>query len=248
MRYDEGSLRASGHDHIIYDGVDLNSYFEVTSFGLEALPPVEPITTQIPGKAGQHYYSRQVGARTITLRLMAKADSSDPLRVAERWRELSPLINKDEPRRLYLDSEMYVDALLTGETSIEFFGERGAVELTFSAFDPYFHGREHTVALKAGDNTFMVVSQCEVWPVVTVTGATAPLRVQNKTTADEVRVPAVGGLPIKIDMENMKAYSGSNYVPVDIEHTDFYSLPANELATIWLSSGSGTLTYEERAL
>lgn len=248
MRYDEGRLRATGHDHVIFDGVDLNDHFEIVAVSTSAYPAVEAVTATVPGMAGLHYYSRSVGAREVTLTLRAVADAPDPFDVIRRWRELSPLLAHDEPRRLYLDDEWYLNAMLTGETPIEFAGDRGSVEVAFTAFDPRFHGRTHEVELTAGDNTFFVVSHTDVWPVITVTGASPPLSVKNTATEDEVRIPTVGGLPVRILMEDMRCYSGSNYVPVDIQYTDFYSLPANQEATIRLSSGTGTLTYEELAL
>lgn len=248
MFYDEGRYRATGHPHIVYDGIDLNDYFEVVSLGGSVLPTVEAVTATVPNKAGQHYYGRRVGARTVTFRLMALAEESDPASVMQAWRDLAPFLNKDEPRPLYIDDEMYLNAVLTGETALEFYGDRGAVEVTFTAFDPYFHGRNHEIALAAGDTSFRVVSLAEVWPYITVTGARAPLRVQNKDTAEEVRVPAVGSAKIEIDMENGKVYSNGNYVPADMQYTDFFSLPPEADVTIWLESGSGTLTYEERAL
>lgn len=247
-RFDEGRIRSSGHDHVIFDGVDLNDHFEIAAVATSAFPSVEPVTANVPGKAGVHYYSRNLGARVVTLTLTARADEDDPFDVIQRWRELSPLLAHDEPRRLYLDDEWYLNAMLTGETPIEFAGDRGRVEVELTAFDPRFHGRTHEVDLAAGDNKFFVTSYTDVWPVITVRGARAPLRVQNKDTADEVRVPTVGSLPVEIRMEDMKCYSGSNYVPVDIQYTDFFTLPPNREATIWLESGTGTLTYEELAL
>lgn len=248
MRFDEGRFRANGRPHIVYDGVDLNDYFEISNFAASVLPNVEAVTTTIPNRAGAHYYGRRVGVREVTFRVTARADEPDPVSVIQTWRTLVPLIAKGEPRRLYLDDDMYLEAMLTGETPLEFIGERGAVDVTFTAFDPYFHGREHEIPLVTGDNSFRVVSLAEVWPVIRVTGASAPLRVQNKTTYEEVRVPAVGSAEIEIRMEDGKVLSGGNYVPADIQHTDFWSLPSQEDATVWLSSGHGTLTYEERAL
>lgn len=249
MRLDSGRRRADGYEHVVFDGVDLNDYFEVVGVQAPAFPPVEPITTAIPGKAGEHYYSRRVGSREVTLRLMALADKSSPLSVIQRWRELTPLITHGEPKRLYLDDEMYLNAMLTGETPLEFLGKRGAVEVTFTAFDPYYHGQWHELPLEAGDNTFQVISQCETWPIIRVSGASAPLRVRDNATYNEVRVPATGSATIEIRMEEMKVFSGSNYVPVDIQYTDFFPLiPQEEDTTIWLSSGTGTLSYEERAL
>lgn len=247
MKYDSGRYRGVGHAYIVYDGIDLNDFFEVVGIGAPVSPTIEPITTTIPGKAGQHYYGRRVGALNLTFRLYARANEADHASVIQRWRELKPLIVKPEPKRLYVDDEMYLMAMLTGDTELEFLDERGAVEVTFTAFDPTYHGREHVIELKEGKNSFWVVSLDEVWPVIRVTGAQAPLQVRDNTTYKEVRVPAVGSATIEIRMEDGKVFANSNYVPVDMQYTDFFSLPPNEDAEIYLSSGSGTLTYEERA-
>lgn len=243
--YDRGRFRGREAKNIVFDGVNLNDYFEVTSLGFDALPSITAVTTDIPGKPGEYYFSRNIGTRTGTLQLSALADDSSPMSVIEKWRELGPLINKSEPRPLYLGNDKYINVMITGETPLEFFGERGLVELKLTAYDPYFHGKTHTVPLVTGDNTFRVLSQCEVWPKISITGAQAPLRVRRKSTYDEVRVPTVGSAKIEIDMENMKVYSGGNYVPVDIQYTDFFSLSPGEVETINLSSGTGTLEYEE---
>lgn len=248
MYYDEGSYRAIGHPHIVYDGIDLNDYFEVVGLGGSVIPSVEAVTATIPNRAGAHYYSRRVGSREVSFRLMARADEPGPVPVIQAWRELAPLINKEEPKRLYIDDEMYLNAVLTGDTALEFVGDRGAVDVTFTAFDPYYHGRVHEIPLATGDNEFHVVSLAEVWPVVRVTGGTSPLQVRYEKTYEEVRVPAVGSAEIEIQMEDGKVFSGANYVPADMQYTDFFSLPPDEDVTVWLSSGSGTLTYEERAL
>lgn len=247
MYYDERRLRANGQDHVIYDGVDLNDYFEVTAFGFNVTPSISAVTATVPDKPGEHFYSRQIGVRKGTIRLTARADDEGPLNVIDKWLQLAPLISKDSPRPLYLDSDKYLNAMLVGETPIEFIGERGSVELSFTAFDPYFHGKEHVIPLETGDNAFLVTSVCEVYPVIRVTGADSPLSVRYNETYDTVRIPTVGSAEIEINMDEMKCYSGGNFVPVDIEVTDFFTLPPGKEATVWLSSGTGTLTYEERA-
>lgn len=249
MRFDGGRMRAEGHEHVVFDGIDLNDHFEITGIQAPVFPAIEAITTKVPGRAGEHYYSASVGVRVVTMTLYARADSDDPFSVIRRWRELSPTLLRDEPRPLYLDDDWYLMAMLTGETPIEFTGERGRVEVEFTAFDPRYFGPVHEIPLKAGANTFLVQSNIEVWPTIRVTGASSPLDVKNALTEDMVRIPAVGAyLPVEIRMEEMKTYSGSNYVPVDIQYTDFFSLPPFQEATIELSSGSGTLTYQELSL
>ena len=247
-RYSEGRFRAVGLPYVIYDGLDLNDYFEIVDVGTSAQPNIETNTATIPGVPGEHYYSRQLGPREVNLRLMARADFNDRPSVIQTWRSLAPLISKDVPKPLYLDDEMYLLAVLTGSTELEFLDDRGAVDVTFTAYDPYYHGRIHEIELKAGETDFRVSSLAEVWPVIKVKGATGTLRVEHVQSGDAVVVPNPGEAEIEIRTEYGRVERSGAYVPVDLAQTDYFSLPPSSDVTISLSSGSGVLVYEERAL
>lgn len=249
MRLDMNRLLASGHRYVVYDGCDLGQEFELLSVAVPVYPEVEPITADVPQKAGSHLYGRKLAARDVTMQLAVRADSRDPLAISQAWREKSPLIFKDEPRPLYLDDEMFINAMAIGSSGMERARDRGIVTVTFRAFDPYFYGPEHTIDLSTSPAVFRVVSQTTVWPTVTVTGASGDLQVRNRTTGDQVVVPDVApGATIRVDMENAKVYANGNFKAPNMELTDFFDLRPGVEYEIILNSGSGTLTYRERAL
>lgn len=242
-------LLASGHRYVVYDGCDLGQEFELLSVAVPVYPEVEPITADVPQVAGTHLYGRKLAARDIVIRLAVRADSRDPLAISQAWREKSPLIFKDEPRPLYLDDEMHINAMAVGSSDLEIARDRGIVTVTLRAFDPYFYGPEHVIALGQSSSVFRVVSQASVWPVVEVTGASGELRVRNKTTGDQVVVPGVvPAAAIRVDMERAKVYANGSFKPPNMEYTDFFELRPGIEYDVTISSGSGTLTYRERAL
>lgn len=245
MRRDELGIRAAGLRHVIYDGVDLADWFEVTALDAPAFAPVTPVTSEVPGKAGVHYHSARTGSIEITLRLMARADRDDPADVLEMWRTLKPLLLKDEPKPLHLDSERYYLAMVTGDFPLEFIGARGAVDVTFTCFDPRLYGAEHVVELEAGTNRLLVLSGDDTWPTIRIRDARGPLTVKDEDTARMVVVPGAGEAEVTIDMEGCKVSSGLGYLPVDVSLTDFFPLRAGSEAHINVSAGSGTLTYRE---
>lgn len=249
MRYKLGQFDATGHEHIIYGDVDLCRTFEVLQISMDLLPGIETITAKIPGRAGSHYYGREIGDRIITLRTSMHAHSRDPLDIFREWRQESPAFWLNGTQKLWLDEEMYLNAMVTGETPLEFLGPRGVVDIQFTCHDPYFHGRTVEVPLKAGENPFKVMSQCETYPTIEVEGASGSVVVTDAVSGHEIVVPNTDHCTI--DTENMKAYVDGRFAPLDMERTDFFSLipgGPNDLAGVTLASGTGTLRYEELAL
>lgn len=246
MRYKLGQLDATGHEHVTFGDTNLSSVFEVLSVTMDAIPSIEPATVRVPGRAGSHYYGREIGDRVLTIRLSLHAHSRDPLDVFREWRQVSPALWRQETQRLYLDEGMYLNAMVTGEFPLEFLGPRGVVDVQFTCYDPYFHGRDMEVPLEAGDNEFMVVSQCETWPTIEVTGASGSVSVTDKGTGQKVVVP--GTDHATIHMETMRATVDGAFKPVDMTQTDFFPLSPEEITTVSLASGEGVLRYQELAL
>lgn len=245
MAIDEQGRRAVGLQHVVFAGIDLSDHFEVMEVQAPAFGSITANTSDVPGKAGVHFHSKDEGPIEIVLRMMARADDENPASVIERWRGLKPLLVHDEPERLHLDSERYYKALVTGDFGLSFMGPRGAVDVTFTCFDPRLFGETHVHALKAGENRLYVRSGSDVWPTVKVTGASPNLQVRNQATYDQVLIPDSGEAEITIDMENCKVASGLGFLPVDLSVSDFFQLRANEEACIYLSSGEGTVEYTE---
>ena len=67
-------------------------------------------------------------------------------------------------------------------------------------------------------------------------------------TGEMVRVAGLTQATVlRIDMANYRCTVNGNYKPADISVTDFWPLEPGT-ATLQLSGGSGTMTYEERYL
>lgn len=245
MRYDMGELLLDGPRRIVYDGHDLGEAFEIIDVETDMHPQVELITSDVPGVAGSHYFSRRVLPRNVTIRLAHKGRSRDKFQIFEEWRDYSSMLAKKEPRRLYLDEARYLNAILEGETPIDFVGDRGLVDVHFTAPDPYFHGETPRVhPIKAGRNRFLVTSLVETWPTITVTGAAGELTVSEEASGLIVTVPNAGGTTV-IDTKRMKAFVDGAFAPVDMEVTDFWPLPGGAECRLTLSQGEGTVEYEE---
>lgn len=249
MRLDMNRLLASGHRYVIYDGHDLGQEFELLSLTVPVHPAITAVTGDIPAKPGTHLYGRRLAPRDITAQLAVRADTRDPLDISRAWRSKIPLVVKDEPKRLYLDDDFYCLAMAVETPSLEIAKDRGIVTITFRCFDPYFYGPTHEVELGRSARVFRPIGQANVWPVVTVTGASGTLQIRNVTTGDQVVIPNVSSsATVTVDMENAKAYVNGEFKPVDMSLTDFFDLEPEREYQITVSSGTGTLSYQERAL
>lgn len=249
MRLDMNRLMARGHDNVTLDGVDLGRYFELLEIDVQPYPDLSAVTTDVPGRVGSHLHGRTLGTRDVDVRLAVRAASRDPLAIDREWRRMSPLLLKDHTVPLHLDDEHGLDVMAVSVSDLERVGDRGIVTVTFRAFDPRFHGPEHSVALSATATRFRTVTQCETWPTVTVTGASGTLQVRNRTTGDQVVVPGVtSSATIVVDMESAKVHANGAFKAVDMNLTDFWSLLPDTEYEVSLSSGTGTLTYREMAL
>ena len=242
------NLDGVGCPGIIYDGVNLSDIFEVHDIQVPLLPSIEAVTQEMAQRPGAYFQSRKVATREITMKLGLNARSRCPLDIYHAWREQSGLLAKPEPRKLFLKEDRYIWAMLTGESGIENLGYRGVAELTFSCFDPFFYGRERTVDLAAGSNQVQVRGGAAAYPVFTVSGVSGAFTLTNSGTGEMVRVAGLTQATVlRIDMTNYRCTVNGNYKPADISVTDFWPLEPGT-ATLQLSGGSGTMTYEERYL
>lgn len=183
------------------------------------------------------------------MELSVKVRDRNPAHTYQEWRELAGFIFKDEPKPMLVDEGKTLYVIATGGSDIERLGYRGISQITFTAFDPYFYGREHEVSVKSGSNTFYVQSAVEVWPVIELTGVSNNLTITNNKTGDKVVIPSgiTSTSKVVINPELTKCTVNGAYVPINLTVTDYFSLPPGE-ANISLSSGSGVLRYKERYL
>ena len=232
-----------GCTRVVYDGVTLSDTFEVHDLRIPVHPKITPAEMTAAERPGSYFCSRKIATRDIVMKLAVNAGSRCPVDIADAWREVAPLVTKDEPKKLYL-GDVYVNAMLIGSTIVELLGYRGAVELTFRAFDPYIYGEEKTVNLAQGDNTVTVGGGEATWPVITATVASGPLTVGNGTEA--VVIPDAAGTTV-IDMDAQRCTVGGAWRACDPTQTDFWQLQVGT-NTVSLSAGSAVMKYIERWL
>lgn len=237
------------YDHVLYDGVNLSDHFDINVINPDPMPEMEAVTTKIPGKAGLHFCSRDIGQRTITLDLSVKGFKRDPFLVSNAWSLVAKYLLKDEPKPLALGDGREINALPLSAGELRRLGKRGVSTVTFTAFDPFFYGQEYEIKLKTGSNTFYVYGDYEVYPVIELTGTSGAISLTNNATGEVVRIPSVGNSTAKvvIDMGKMKCTRNGDYLAVDLGVSEFYSLQPGDV-DLRLSAGSGTLKYREVTL
>lgn len=231
---------------IIFDGVDLSDSFDINEIRIDPMPETESITIKMPGKRGLRFCGNNIGSRNIYMNMSIKSHRRDSLSIAKAWRRISKHLIKDEPKSLKLDETGEIFALPMSIGELERLGSRGVGEVTFTAYDPYFYGREMVVPLNTGQNKFRVMSDYRTIPTIEIVGATPPFTVSNVLTGEQVRIPefVASEFPIVVDMAKEKCTRNTGYLAVDMNVTDFFDLPPGE-ANISISSGNGILKYRE---
>lgn len=244
MRLNYGRV---GCTRLEYAGVNLAEVFQIVDVDLPMLPPVEAKVHELAQRPGAYFASRRMGTRQVVVRLRLDAETRDPLGIAAALREYSPIFNQAEPRRLDLGDGLWCMAMPTGETPVENRAYYGEVEITFTCFDPYVYGPEHSVELAAGvAREVRVAGSVEAWPTLALTATAANVRASNEDTGEYVLIPNVTpGARVVIDMERQTATAGTGYAPYDLL-SDFFSI--SDGAHVKVTGAAGELTYTERYL
>lgn len=234
---------------VIYDGVILSDFFDITELNVQPFPQMGAQTISIPGKKGLHFGESTMGVRTLSMKLSLRADTANDFGVFRKWRQFTDLLIKDEPKKLYIGDSQYINAMALSSSELERLGNRGVSTITFTAFDPYFYGDQHEIALRSGSNTVIIQGSCPVYPVITLTGCSGALNVQKTGTADRVVTNSISSTSAKIviDMERQRTTANGSYFPVNMQVTDYFELDPGS-NTVTVSSGSGTLSYQEKYL
>lgn len=236
-----------GHKSIIYDGVNLADYFDITDVVASPFPARTPNVRKVPGKAGVHFHSVEEGERVVTMKMSLLAERRNRWSTYQAWERCVDILLKDEPKELYLEDERYLLTMALNASEIERLGYRGVSDVSWTAFDPYFYGHLNSLALKTGENKLFVHGDAEVHPLIEVTGVSGALTVTDNASGDKVVIPSVGNSTAKvlIDPQNLRCTVNGSYLPVDLDRTDYFVLKPGT-ASVTLSAGSGTLTYREK--
>lgn len=245
MRYNYSRL---GNKKIVYDGETLSDYFIVTEMSVSPMPDITANSQSMASGVGEWFSNIKLGTRKVEMTLRLNCESPEYVDAVHCWREVRPLIHKSEPKKLQLDEDIYLMAILTDCGDITNKGTSWQVDCTFTCYDPYYYGKEHTETLASGANTFEVVGGCEVWPEYALTSPGGDIVITNTDTDEAIKVLSIkSGVKVAITTQpsKRKVLIGGQYYAVDLS-SDFFSLDGT--ANIKLSGAAGTLTYQERYL
>ena len=237
--------RRAGITGIVYDGVDLTETFQVVEVRTPLLPTIEAVAHELPQRPGSYFAARKVGTRSVVLKLRLEAASRNPLEVFQAWREVSSLVAKDEPKRLYLGEDRWCMAMLVGETEMDTSARYGTIECEFACFDPYFYGAEHSASLSAGTaKAIDVVGAVPALPTLALTASSTSVTVTNMTTGQYVLIPDLtSGAAVTVDMARQVSTAAGQYAPVDLL-SDYFAV--NDGDEVKVTGAYGTLSYTER--
>lgn len=238
------NLSKIGHDFVVYDGVNLSDHFIVRTFDMPWLPNIDANTLLIDGKPGEWFAGRNIGTRDVIIGLGLLNETREREDALEHWIRLTNKVAKNKVAKMEIGHGFYIWCMLIGESLIESNGKWSIVEVTFRCFDPYIYGEKRTYSLKTGDNEIPVSGGGSTFPVFEITGAST-VTITHKETGEKFRTESVPtGQTLIVDMEHYNCTANGLYQPIDASVSDFWSLEPGK-ATINLSSGSGTVTYNE---
>lgn len=251
MRYNYSRL---GNKKIVYDGEALSDYFIIAEMSVSPVPAITANSQTMASGVGEWFSNIKLGQRTVNMGLRLNCESPEYVDAVHCWREVRHLIYKTEPKKLQLDEDIYLMAILTNCGDITNKGTWWQVDCTFTCYDPYFYAaKETTITLTAnGTTTINVVSGCEVWPTFKLTpkGSKTDLKVTKVSTGEYVTVPELTGTgqaTITTDPSNRKALIGGSYYQVNLGSV-FFSLPAGTSSIKLEGATAGTMTYRGRWL
>lgn len=237
-----------GCTKVVFDGFVLSDVFEVRDVRAPLLPPIEANVLEISEKPGAYFTSRKIRTRDIVIPLALDAESRCPVDINEAWAKFVPKFLKNEPKKLQIGTRGYIWAMLTGETNIENEAYKGVIEMTFTCFDPFYYGKEHTVDLKSGNNQIFVYGGCPAYPKFELSGISGTCTIKNNDSGDLLRVTGLTSTTtLRAYMEEHYCTVNGSYREADPTISDFWPIDPGD-CTINLSAGSGKLTYQERYL
>lgn len=237
-----------GARDVFYNNVHLSDLFIIDEILLEILPAMVMTSQHVPSRHGDVLLQADYGTRSGSMRVSMKTGARDRVKSLGIYKEPFDVFMTGEPKKLQLGN-FYVWALFTGSSDYDQVGIYGSTTLNFTCFDPYMYYKTQSVSLARGTNGFYCTSPIAVYPTFTITGASPTLTITNSDTGDKVVIPSGFNTSntVTVDMERERCEVNGNYLPVSNELTDFFTLRPGQ-NSITLSSGSGTLTYQERRL
>lgn len=141
----------------VFDGVDLSTVLDVASVEMPAMPKTSPDVRYASGRDGGLLAGNQLEPLEIKVKARLATDVTDPRDIQRKWAEVSALIRKDSPKPLMLSEGIYRNAVLIGETLLEFKTYSATAELVFLCPDPIAYGATRTVTIPSAGYVYFNV-------------------------------------------------------------------------------------------
>lgn len=152
---------------LVFNGVDLEQVFEVASVEVQATPTVSVEERPLSGD-GAALVGRRLEPLDIAVTVRIATDSIDPRDIQETFAVAVAGLHTEEPQPLYLTTDRYRMAILSGETPLEFATYSAQCTLTFRCLDPVAYGDLRTLTVPSGGSlSFEVGGTYPAKPVVT---------------------------------------------------------------------------------
>lgn len=140
--------------NIVYDGVDLNTYFSVVDIKRNILPSRTNYFENTAYRTGATYLGGKYEPLLIQVSILINDDLN------EKIDKLASILNVSEPRKLVFSDEgdRYYNAIIDGETNIEEVLNLGTGTLSFICLDPFAYALDKTIVdLGAIDNRKAII-------------------------------------------------------------------------------------------
>lgn len=239
----------------VYDGVDLESRFEVAKVEIQAIPSISLDLREASGINGAAIAGKRLDPMevAVTVRMATEyIDERDIQRVFAE--EMAPLVT-DEPKPLYLSDGRYHMAILHDSTVLEFGTYSATCELKFLCADPIAYGMERTVTVPSkGSVEFEVRGTWPAKPAIS-----APSAVRDGTALiwgicldsnDHLHVLTGTSSAVAVEMdcpERTCTVAGATALPT--LDSDWLELePGTHTLANDYGTGAATVTYVERWL
>lgn len=234
-----------GAKNVYYNGNLLNDTFIVDEIYLESFPEATDTTVDIPGIPGSKLVGVHRQPRHGSMRLSLNTEERQYIDAFDAFKRLADMFDFETARVLDF-GHFRVNAKCTKASDFEQVGIYLSTTLEFVCYDPHLYYRDIEIELTTTKGTFYNQSTCPVWPVIEVTGASVPLTITNKDTGEKVTISSgiTSTTKVTVDMAKARCYANTNYLPANMDLTDFFSL-APGTCNIGISSGKGTLRYTE---
>lgn len=173
---------------INYDGFDLSNYLLVEDIGRPIMPPQELVTKSIYGRRGAYYLDKQDEPITIPVDVTIYEQPNMTYRQFTRF--LASKLYKNEPKQLIFDDEpnVFIDAIIQGDTDLENMIEAGSGTLEFYCPDPsYYELNDEIFNLTVGKNEVVrEKGNTDSFPLIEIEGTNNGGIITISTDATEI--------------------------------------------------------------